>query len=384
MAGDRAAGGTASHSDRFSFRCVYSVPVHLCLTFTGWVAYVVSALLTAIGENRFMPALDNPCKVINGRTGYVRENNSFILGRIMRDLEIWMDNRIKEHMRRMLEQRWEISRHDGERPAQRGCGEAVRKPVRGGLCVSIYHAGQAQSGHPGHDWLYFLGFATALLQLGIAAIPCGLDGDWSILVVTAAGIILSFTTASLRQWPKEKWACRHNSTKTVILTKGNGSQHAIVIIGDNKGLDIEDLATGPSAMDVSIPFSVTKIALLILAFLWVALLVVAAGVKQHSWFLLAIGAIRTLEDIFVAGSPRHPAAFGMPLNFENVIGEAKVMNTLFAVEQAYPRVGRSMLDTFFPGKLRPKERERWGEFERLADAMDQSLADQDDSRPMHA
>ncbi|OJZ80182.1 hypothetical protein ASPFODRAFT_65920 [Aspergillus luchuensis CBS 106.47] len=275
----------------------------------GWVAYVVSALLTAIGENRFMPAPDNPCEVINGRTGYVRENNSFILGRIMRDLEVWIDKRIKEHMRRMLEQ-----------PAQRGSGEAVRKPVRGGLCVSIYHA-------------------------GIAAIPCELDGDWSILVVTAAGIILSFTAASLRQWPKEKWACRHNSTKTVILTKGNGSQHAIVIIEDNKGLDIEDLATGPSAMDVSIPFSVTKIALLILAFLRVALLVVAAGVKQHSWFLLAIGGIGPLEDIFVAGSPRHPAAFGMPLR--------EFMNTLFAVEQAYPQGGRSMLDTFFPGKLRP-------------------------------
>lgn len=49
-----------------------------------------------------------------------------------------MDNRTKEHMRRMLEQRWEISRHDGGRAAQRGSGGAVRKPVRGGLCVSIY------------------------------------------------------------------------------------------------------------------------------------------------------------------------------------------------------------------------------------------------------
>jgi hypothetical protein len=161
----------------------------------------------------------------------------------------------------------------------------------------------------------------------------------------------------------------------MILTKGNSSQHTVVIIRDNKGLDIEDLATGPNAMDVSTSFSGTKIALLILAFLWVSLLVVAAGVKQHSWFLLAIRGIRILENIFVAGSPRHPAAFGMPLNFENVIGEAKVMNTLFAVEQAYPRVGRSILDTFFLGKLRAKERERWDDFERLADALDQSLAD---------
>lgn len=170
----------------------------------------------------------------------------------------------------------------------------------------------------------------------------------------------------------------------MILTKGNGSQHAIVIIGNGKGLDIEDLATGPSAIDLSSSFSSTKIALLILAFLWMALLVVAAGIKQNSWFLLAIGGIGILENIFVAGPPRHPAAFGMPLNFENVIGEAKVMDTLFAAEQGYPGAGRSMLDTFFPGKLRPKEQARWDEFERLADALDQSVTDQDESPPIHA
>jgi hypothetical protein len=211
--------------------------------------------------------------------------------------------------------------------------------------------------------------------MGVAAIPYGLYGDWSVLVVTAAGVILSFTTGSLRQWAKEKWAGRRNSRKTVILTKGNGSQHALVIIGDGKGLDIEDLAAGPIAMNAS-TFYPTKVALLVLAVLWVILLVTAAGIKQNSWYLLAIGGVGILENIFVAGSPRRPAAFGMPLIFEAVIGEAKVMDTLFAVERAYPRVGRSMVDTFFPGRLRAKEQERWDEYERLADALDRSLEDQ--------
>lgn len=314
-----------------------------------------------------MPPPDSPCTVINGRTGYARENNSFILGRIMRDFEVWMDDNIKEHVQHMLKQRWEKSR--------RNSGNAVPQSVRAGLCVSIYRADQAQPGYSGHDWLYFLGFATALLQLGIAAIPCGLSGDWSILVVTAAGILLSFATGSLRQWSKEKWACRRNSAKTVILTKGNGSQHAIVIIGAGKGLDIEDLAAGPNASDAWTSVNVTKIALLILSFLWVFLLIVAAGVKQNPWFLLAVGGIGMLENIFVAGSPRRPSAFGMPLIFEDVIGEVKAMDTLFAVEQAYPRVGRSLLGTFFPGRLRPKEQERWDEFERLADALDESLVE---------
>jgi hypothetical protein len=345
----------------------------------GWVAYAVTALLMALGERRLMPPPDSMCKVINGRTGYVRENSSFILGRIVRDFEVWMDGGqrdgpIRNQIRCTLEKRTQ---------AQRDAEKARRGPRRGGvsetprvsLCVSIYRADHARPGHPGYDWLYFLGFGTAILQLGIAAIPCGVFGDWSILVVTGAGIVLSFATGSLPQWSKEKWACRRNSEKTVILTKGNGSQHAIVIIGDGNGLDIEDLAAGPIDTDFS-TFFTTRIALLILTLLWVLLLIVAAGARKNSWFLLAVGGVGILENVFVAGSPRTPAAFGMPLIFEDVVCEGKVMDTLFAVEQAYPRVGKSMVGTFFPGNLRPKEQERWDELERLADALEESVADQ--------
>lgn len=37
--------------------------------------------------------------------------------------------------------------------------------------------------------------------------------------------------------------------------------------------------------------------------------------------------------------------FGVPLVFKEVIGAAGVMDTLFAVEQAYPRAGQAMLET---------------------------------------
>ncbi|KGO38219.1 hypothetical protein PEX1_036620 [Penicillium expansum] len=233
----------------------------------------------------------------------------------------------------MLEQRWEISRHDGGRAAQRGSGGAVQKPVRGGLCVSIYQ--QLVKRNPATQGM------AGFISLG-----------------------------SLQQRPKEKWACRRNSTNTVILTKGNGGQHAIVIIGDKKGLDIEDTGNRTQCDGCFGLLQFHQDCSFDLAFLWVALLVVAASVKQHFWVLLVIRGIGILENILVAGSLRYPAAFGMPLNFENVIGEAKFMNTLFAVEQAHPQVGRRMLDTFFPG-LRPKERDRWDEFGRLADGLDE-------------
>ena len=81
------------------------------------------------------------------------------------------------------------------------------------------------------------------------------------------------------------------------------------------------------------------------------LLIIAAGIQRNTWFLLGTGALGTMENVLVAGSPRRPEAFGVPLTFAQVIGEVKVMDTLFAVEKSYPRVGLVMLETFFPGRL---------------------------------
>jgi hypothetical protein len=334
--------------------------------------------VSAIGENKLMPLPDCACKVINGRTGYVRDNSSWIIGRIVRDFESWMDDgkpqgRIRTHLSGMLDQRWENDKRKAE-AKMAGSGKDVARPTQAGLCVSIYKADRARPGYPGYDLVYFIGFATSVVQLGIAAIPCGVFGDWGILLVTASGILLSFVTGSISQWSREKWACRRNSEKTVMLSKGNGSQHAIVIIGDDKGLDLEDLAAGPTNVDVSASYT-TRISVTLLAAIWILLLITAAGLKQHTWLLLAIGGIGILQNIFVAGWRRFPKAFGVPLNFETVIGEPKVMDTLFAVEKAYPRVGRSMRETFFPGKLRPDEEQKWDELEELANALDDSLDD---------
>ncbi|KAL8880024.1 MAG: hypothetical protein Q9198_002486 [Flavoplaca austrocitrina] len=57
----------------------------------GWVGYSVSALLSAVGDNKLMPlSPDCPSILINTKTGYVRTNQSWILGRMLRDYECWM------------------------------------------------------------------------------------------------------------------------------------------------------------------------------------------------------------------------------------------------------------------------------------------------------
>lgn len=318
-----------------------------------------------------MPEPDCSCKVINGRNGHVRDNSSWVIGRIVRDFESWMSDsrrgdRIATHVQRMRKERWERNRQAAEK-AQPGSGSSVPRPPRVGLCVCVFKAGVANPGTPGKDLAYYLGFVTALLQLGIAAIPCGIYRDWSALFITAVGTILSLATGSLKQWGKEKWACRRNSKKTVVLARGNGSQFAIVVIGDGKGLDLEDLATGvddvPSSSSRGTQFMVA-----FLAFCWVMLLITATGVEQNTWYLIAIGGIGILHNLLVAGRSRAPEDFGIPLALVEVIGKGKVMETLLEVETRYPRLGRSMRDVFFSGDLRPAEAAQWDALEAEVEA----------------
>ncbi|KAN0069078.1 hypothetical protein V8E54_012707 [Elaphomyces granulatus] len=328
----------------------------------GWVAYSVSALVSTVGENKLMP-LDPDCKakIINGRNGFTRENSSWILGRIVRDFGNWSKAATKNKTADVLNERWQELQKEDPKAA---------KPTIAGLVVTVYQPSKTQpAGVPQSDFVYWSGIVTAVVQLGVAAIPCGLFGDWGILMITACGIALAFTTGALRQWKKEKWACRPNAKDPYILTRGNGTQHAIAILGNKYGLNLEDLAAGQSNVDVSTN-TFTRAAVLGLSIFWVLLLITAAGLKTNTWFLLAVGGIGIAQNIFVAGWQRRPENFGIHLDFMNVFGHTKVMNTLFEVEEDYPRLGRSMRDEFFPGKLRVHEMQRWEQLEEKADRID--------------
>ena len=336
---------------------------------SGWVAYAVTAVVSVIGENKLMPLPDCACKVINGKSGCIRDNTSWIIGRIVRDFESWMDDGrpdrpVKTKLENMIKSRWDYEVANANNK-QDGSGSHVKKPMQASLCVSVYKAGPAKKGNPGYDSVYYIGFATTIFQLGIAAIPAGVFGDWSIFLVTIAGIFLSFATGALPQWSKEKWACREDSSQNFVLTRGNGSQHAIIILGDGKGPDLEDLAAGQTNVDTAAGWF-TRLSVTTLATLWILLLITAAGIKQNTWFLLAIGGVGILQNIFVAGWKRTPAAYGIPLTLVEIVGEDKVMDTLFAVEEKYPFVGASMVATFFPGKLRGNEETRWTDYARNA------------------
>lgn len=162
------------------------------------MAYAISAVVSAVGENTLMP--DYSCIVINGKSGYLRNNSSWIIGRITRDLGYWMfegsgkgGKDIEGRLHEIFQDKWEEDKKKNSN---------AEKPRRVGLCVSVYAAGQAKPDYAGYDVLFLLGIFATVLQLSVAAIPCGVYGDWSILLITAAGTVLSYLTGSIPQWSK--------------------------------------------------------------------------------------------------------------------------------------------------------------------------------------
>ena len=304
---------------------------------------------------------DCECVVINGRNGYLRANSSWILGRLVRDFESWRGPEIEAKLSQMLQEK----RDELQKKAD--TNQVVPMPLRAGLCVSVYSASsKREAGVPDWDHVYYSGLIVAILQLAVAAIPFGIYGDWGVLMITAVGIILAFATGSLPQWKREKWACRKKN-KIVILSRGNGSQHAIVIKGHNNALDLEDIASGQKNIDASASLS-TRFALTTLAILWVFLLITAAGVSANTWFLLVVGGIGILQNLAAAGLTRKPGAFGIHLEFIDVIGHVKVMATLFEVERKFPHVGLSMLDVFFNGQRTDGEQKEWADLAASVEA----------------
>lgn len=324
------------------------------------VSYAVTVMLSAVGDGKLMPASpDYPVLVINTHNGYVRQNQSWVLGRILRDLDYWQDKEVGIQEERFL---------DKLRQAEDIVAKLEKRqpnPVRVGLRLSVYEA-LPNAGQPVHDIVRWTGLAISALQLGVAAVPCAVYHDWLTLFVTGAGTILAFITGALPQWAEEKLACKRGSKKNVALTTGNGAHDVVVVFGRGHGLDLEDLASS-AALPSRVKMSIRVMSFLV-AVGWLGLLVSVAGYQRHTWFLLAVGGIGVVHNVFVAGVARHPRTCGIHLAHLETMVDRKVMDVLASAEIKYPKLGASLLPIFFPGKLRTREKQFWDYAERRATA----------------
>lgn len=321
-----------------------------------------------------MPDADTDCTLIECGSGNARSNGSWVLGRMMRDYHTWMGDPVKRKTNEVLET---ANKFDREREMQKPehLRQAVEDRKQAGLVVSFWEVSETQPyGRPGRDILFWSGVFVSILQLGFAAIPCGLYGDWGVLLVTCAAMVLCLTTGSVGQWKIEKWACRHlrGKKKNFVLTRGNGAQHAIVIISNGRGHDLEDLATGFANVDAPHITISSRLITAFLGIMWVLLLITSSALVDDAWFLIAVGGVGMLQNIFVAGWSRKPEALGVPLEFKRVIGYPKVIDALLESERLHEKVGKSMISTFFPNGLRPHEESQFKAIKAERDRLNES------------
>jgi len=327
-------GGNIIHMALAQLSGSYIVPVAFSF---GWASYAFSALMSAVGDRKIMPLPDSSSIVVDA-SGDIRTNNSWVLGRILRDLEMHVVKRDGWKL-------W-VRVYFASDPKSKRRGGLVRRLIR--------------------DRVWTMGFVIIFVQLGIAVIPWALHDNWSVFLVTLAGTAMALVCGAIPQWKTEKWACRSGSRKTVALTRGNGSRLVAVIIGNGVGLNLGDLATGRVILARG-----TREIIATLALLWLALLLTVSGLKRDTWYLMSIGLLGMIQNVAAAGASRAPEDFNMPLEFHTEFSGENVMGTLKILETEYPGVGAALLRVFFPGELRPDEVEWWDNMKKSRVAVKQ-------------
>ena len=326
----------------------------------GWVAYAVGTISTAVGDAIFLPNPEHGGYVINVGSakdqaeaigsGDRRENRSWLLGRLIRDLTLKIEGKI------------------GVNP------DVSLIIVVYKIAPSPVSQGNKQL-HPKKDWLWW-SFAWAIpLQLGIGCVPWILHGDWSVFLITATGNLLATLTASLPSMRNVQY--RKASRQSYALTRGNGHKYVFIVRPDSYRVDERD--EGDTVNASSLPF-LDEIAVniqradinarslsVVFAVLWVMLLIAVGGLKSGTWYLFGAGTIGMVFNIMTSSMPRDPAAYGLPLEQENAYGfrgqdspRKRVQEVLLELERGYPGAGHALKPLYFTGL--PSERDdKWNE-----------------------
>lgn len=338
----------------------------VCFSF-GWVAYSYTALVGVIGDGRLLPDPDYPVKVFNLKNGYARENQNWVIGRLLRDNEMRMS---KTH-----------PLHEA----------AIR--------ISIYEAKHCDDSPAvaGSGYVRFFGLLIMILQLGIATIPLVLYREWGVFLITASGTLLALSAGQLPQWRAEKLPNKQKSYKNFALTTGNGARDIMIILGGGKCLDLEELSAARSPRSTriweSIPylslpvgkkrletethsdgteirrtlvfagipigFWLTIVLCTVQSVLWIGLLITVAGLKTHTWYLLLVGGIGMFQNAVISSVSRDPRKRNLPILHVDTIIRRKVMDGLMDLEVTHTNAGRWLLREFFPGEPRKNEVEWW-------------------------
>jgi hypothetical protein len=198
-----------------------------------------------------MPRPELDCMVINAESGYKRQNYSRVLSRMLRDFDFWRPRSCDEIIgkrlaelkaknkakREGLEREIAEAVQSGGEDQQEKIEESLRKlptdeEVRIALRVTVWRCNQTRRQGTG-DVVDWVGLVVSSIQLGIAAIPWGIYGEWFTFLVTASGTLLAYASGALPQWLDERFVSRTlKKAKGTLLTEGNGAEDVILIQPD--------------------------------------------------------------------------------------------------------------------------------------------------------
>ncbi|KAI2613256.1 hypothetical protein GGR54DRAFT_330172 [Hypoxylon sp. NC1633] len=245
----------------------------------GWVAFGFTSLMSAVGAKTLMPAVEKSAIIVNCANSFVRQNQSWLLERLLRDYETYC----------------EASSSDDT-----------------SFRVDIFELGTFEDDElptSKLDRVWWYGCLTILTQLSLAIVPWVLYDDWGPAMIFLCGTLLALITSSLPQWSQEKWSGRRLDRAGVFaLTRGNGHRSVMIFIGSKNSWNLELMATANSThRPETTPMTV------ILAILWLCLLLCTSGLKANAWYLIGIGLLGMTQNIYAAGAVRGQATTGLKI-----------------------------------------------------------------------
>lgn len=133
----------------------------------GWVAFGFTSLMSAMGNQQLMPTAERPALVMNCANSFTRDNQSWLLERLLRDHE---------------------ARHQRDTKAIAS------------MRIDIFELSALEQGEepdPIPDRLWWTGWFTIAAQLCISVVPWVRYGNWGVMLVFASGTLLALFTNTM-------------------------------------------------------------------------------------------------------------------------------------------------------------------------------------------
>lgn len=300
----------------------------------GWLSYSLSALLPALaGTCDLLPRPETNCKVLNLRSGHTRFNNSWLLARVLRDLEL-------RHVHSVSPSGLFIDIFDAVAPTEPLCWLATLHENATSLKIMFS-------------------------QLAISVFVIFAHHDISVFLLFALCVLLMQTITSLPAWGKQKLSARKDGGKGAVcaLMRDVGSCYVSIIRNaDPEVWNIEDLAgSGDTQYDYIHALEGPILVLVLLSFLAFTILSTQLS-DLNAMYMLAILSLGTVGNLLAAALPRESWTHDLNLEPVGVISDDReALKALQKLEETYEGLGETLVKNFFPGGLGLNEKTWWEE-----------------------